>query len=86
MASRTRQDLASIVTMHDQFNSATGLVSEIDRLRSTCAHLEAERSRLTTQLAKVAEDNEALRASAILWRSLYDRQVARANALAEAIR
>jgi len=64
--------------------SAAGLPSEIDRIRSVCAELEAERRDLVAALARCADENAALRASALLWIELYERQLQRANALAHA--
>jgi hypothetical protein len=67
-------------------SAARGLFSEIDRLRLVCGEFEAERRRLHARLAQYADENAALRASAFLWIGLYERQVARANGLAEACR
>jgi hypothetical protein len=49
-----------------------------------CVDLEAERRDLVAALARCRDENAALRASALLWIALYERQLQRANALADA--
>jgi hypothetical protein len=66
--------------------SAAGLVAEIDRLTAMCAEAEAERRRLIASLERYADENAALRASALLWSEWYERQLRRANALADEAR
>jgi hypothetical protein len=63
--------------------AARGLCAEIERLRSVCADLEGERRALRDRLSRCAEENVALRESALMWIALYERQVDRANTLAK---
>jgi hypothetical protein len=86
MSSRDSAGVRSFVATPRPLTGAAGLVAEIDRLRTVCAELEAERRRLTVALADCADENVALRASALLWIALYERHLVRANALAEAVR
>ena len=59
-----------------------GLFTEIERLRVLCADLEDERRDLRDRLSHCAEENVALREAALMWIALYERQVNRANTLA----
>jgi len=56
--------------------------AEIERLRVLCADLEDERRALRDRLSQCAEENVALREAALMWIALYERQVNRANTLA----
>jgi hypothetical protein len=55
-------------------------LAESDRLRRERERLAEECVRLNTEIARLADDNEDLRASAELWIWLYEMQLARANA------
>jgi two-component system, cell cycle response regulator DivK len=52
------------------------------QLRASYDRLQGEVARLQDQLVRSVEENGWLRASAQLWIGLYERQLARANALA----
>jgi hypothetical protein len=54
-------------------------LAESDRLRRDRERLAGESVRLNGELARLAEENEDLRASAELWIWLYETQLARAN-------
>jgi hypothetical protein len=58
-------------------------LSESDRLRRQRERLAGESVRLSTEVARLRDENEDLRASAELWIWLYQVQLARAN---EAVR
>jgi hypothetical protein len=64
-------------------HSAPQTLRDDEYLRQAYRRLETERDALSTQLAESREENTNLRESAFLWISLYERQVARANQLAE---
>jgi hypothetical protein len=63
---------------------ARDLFAEIERLRVLCADLEDERRALRDRLSQCAEENVALREAALMWIALYERQLDRANTLADA--
>jgi hypothetical protein len=60
--------------------SVGNALAESDRLRRERERLAEECVRLNTEIARLADDNEDLRASAELWIWLYEMQLARANA------
>jgi hypothetical protein len=66
-------------------DAARELLAEIERLASRCDALEVQRVTLGEQLSRCAEGNVALRESALMWIALYERQLNRANSLAEAL-
>jgi hypothetical protein len=55
-------------------------LAESDCLRRDRERLADETVRLSTEIARLADENEDLRASAELWIWLYEIQLARANA------
>ena len=64
--------------------TAQDLFAEIERLRVVCGALKDERRALRDRLSQCAEENVALREAALMWIGLYERQVDRANTLANA--
>jgi hypothetical protein len=56
---------------------------ETDRLNRECEDLSAKNGRLTTEVERLREENQALRASAEIWIRMYENQLSRANRAAE---
>jgi hypothetical protein len=54
-------------------------LADNDRLRQEKEQLSGESVRLSTELARLKDENDDLRASAELWIWLYEVQLARAN-------
>ncbi len=63
----------------DLLQAVGSALAESDRLRRDRERLAGESVRLNTELARLADENEDLRASAELWIWLYEHQLARAN-------
>jgi hypothetical protein len=64
--------------------TAPDLFAEKERLRVVCDALKDERRALRDRLSQCAEENVALREAALMWIALYERQLDRANTLADA--
>jgi hypothetical protein len=69
----------------DLLQAIGSALAESDRLRRERERLAGESVRLNTELARRAEENENLRASAELWIWLYEHQLARANKAVRAL-
>jgi hypothetical protein len=67
----------------DREQAVWAALSESDGLRRERERLAHESVRLSTELGRLRDENEDLRASAELWIWLYEVQLARAN---EAVR
>jgi hypothetical protein len=55
------------------------LIADSDRLRTEHELLGDENRRLTAEVARLAEENQALREAASIWIRMYESQLARAN-------
>jgi hypothetical protein len=56
-----------------------GTLAENDRLREECRRLTSENKALLQVIDTLLADNSDLRESALMWISLYERQLERAN-------
>jgi hypothetical protein len=68
------------LSMKSRLERAIALaLEERDRLRREREWIREENRRLTMEVARLAQENEALRGSAEIWIRMYEQTLARAN-------
>jgi hypothetical protein len=78
--SRSTAGTRILPTLKARFESAIELlIADSDRLRREHDLLGDENRRLTVEVARLAEQNQALREAASIWIRMYESQLARAN-------
>jgi hypothetical protein len=77
-------DIRISSSMRARLEQAVGLaLAERARYRRECEDLGAENARQGTEIERLRQENEALRASAEIWIRMYENQLARANRASE---